>query len=148
MASALFPKEAEGRNYREEAHAILDDMIGKGNRVADARKKDLVYLEHLFDNFIQRFNEEGAAALTLFDSEDIESMLIPEEAGEPVNAINGGGLGSQLTPNSAVMQPQILPLDSGPSLGVDLLGSMGISSYDFYSIVDEIGPQNGFDILS
>lgn len=53
MADALFPdaQTPEMENHSQIAHAILDEMIFRGNRLANERKAELMHLETLFQEF-------------------------------------------------------------------------------------------------
>lgn len=148
MATSLFPKETEGRWYRHEAHTILDDMIKRGNRVAEARKKELLYLETIFDAFTERINREGAAPLTLFDQQDVCSSMMPrdEDVDEFCGAESMAGQSSRSTSANFEMQHRLLVSSPAPPIGLDLSDTMGISSFDFYSIVEQMAPQDGYDL--
>ncbi|KZF24974.1 Zn(II)2Cys6 transcription factor [Xylona heveae TC161] len=60
MANTLFPNMIDGQNtYSQDAHSILDEIICKGNRVAEVRKQELIYLEGLFQQLATRVDRRG-----------------------------------------------------------------------------------------
>lgn len=60
MAKALFPTVIgdDGLFQTEQTHNILDDMMSKGNLVAEVRKAELVHLETLFLEFTRRVRDQ------------------------------------------------------------------------------------------
>lgn len=140
MATALFPLESEGHSYRRQAHALLDDMINKGNNLVEGHKRELLYLERLFDEFTERVERQGIQTLTLGDLEvttrgtHIFANGYSQEA--PLDA--GGSSDSTM-----ISEPEhVVRLTSEPTTNLELMESMGISSYEFLSLVDEMGTQD------
>ncbi|RJE19496.1 hypothetical protein PHISCL_08158 [Aspergillus sclerotialis] len=136
MANALFPSTSDDRSYRKDVHAILDELILCGNRIADARKQELSRIEDLFQEFIRRVDQEGLRLLTLSDS------IIPDNTA--VNSQNGAQSGeASVTELGTVLQSsyreqQPVSVDASALAHADFLDSIGISSYEFLSIVDQI----------
>ena len=135
-ANALFPSSSDDRSYHQDAHAILDELILSGNRVADARKQELSRIEDLFQQFSKRVEHEGLQLLTLSDprlsdaaaenvQDGVHSAEVPAEESEPV-------LQSSFPDN------QLASVDASALAHADFLDSIGISSYEFLSIVDQI----------
>ncbi|KAL5362581.1 Zn(II)2Cys6 transcription factor [Aspergillus floccosus] len=148
MANTLFPHLAEGNPRSQQAHSLLDEMIHKGSRIAAVRKTELVHLEALFEELGTRIERRGLQVLTLSTPEDprpvpedstsgneraVSSMFNPENM--PLNTT--GEEESSSTPTSF---PQ-----STNSLG--LLENIGISSYEFFSILEQIGNPENYSIL-
>ncbi|OAQ92981.1 Zn(II)2Cys6 transcription factor [Purpureocillium lilacinum] len=158
MANALFPNLDDGPTSSQEAHAILDEMVFKGNRVAAMRKSELAHLETLFGELSKRAERRGLQTLTLsslpagsdmgpeLDHNSNENDVVTEDGsrdGYPahsertaVSAAGGDGghpLGPQLPPEA---------------VSNEYLGNIGISSYEFLSIVDQMGdPEGCYDEL-
>lgn len=65
MAGTLFPEEADRDMYSKLAHQSLDEMISKGNRVAEERKGELVLLESLCRELSLQSEQQGLQILTL-----------------------------------------------------------------------------------
>lgn len=139
MATTLFPHATEAQGYSEDAHSVLDEMISQGNMIAAARKTELTHLEGLFRELAAQIKRHGLQPLTLTtpdyagDQVDIgppaQVHHLHETTADPaldVHAIHGDSVSS---PSS------IPPLASG----VDLVNEFGISSYEFQSIIDQIG---------
>ncbi|KAJ5439990.1 uncharacterized protein N7458_010988 [Penicillium daleae] len=137
MANALFPPNTntDSRSYSQVAHSILDEMVLSGNRVAEARKRELISIEGLFKELARRVEQEGLRILTLADQglTDLAPLNIPNESRsdatitEPVTAFQS--LGRDDRPSSA---------GSLAPANIEFLDSIGISSNEFLSIVDQI----------
>ncbi|KAJ5355331.1 uncharacterized protein N7496_012543 [Penicillium cataractarum] len=136
IANSLFPKATDKDNFIEEAHNVLDEMIFKGNRLATARKTELAHLEGLFAELTVRVEQYGLQTLSLATPEQLHSNVEGQPSHMQVLHTEGhrqfdlGGI-----PNC---------LDTSPSMpnlagGVELLDDIGISSYEFLSIIDQIG---------
>ncbi|KAL3485509.1 hypothetical protein BJX62DRAFT_242865 [Aspergillus germanicus] len=166
MANALFPPSPETRLlYSQKAHAILNELILYGNRVAEARQRELSRIESLFLQFSNQVEEQGLRPLTLH-----ESVALNSSNNNTTTNTNNPQLHSNLqgaettitgrpqtdpereigllleTPASSASQPSNshnnLPLEAdspsaGNPVGLDS-DSFGISSYEFLSIVDQI----------
>lgn len=140
MANALFPHSTSGYNYSEQAHSVFDEMIFKENRIAVARKTELSHLEDLFRELATRIESHGLQTLTLSTPEHLqqpESMM----DNPPVHAED---LTKNTTNNGSDIQiphenPGYLPSGTHLTSDGDLLDGMGISSYEFLSIIEQIG---------
>lgn len=138
MANALFPSSTDDRSYSQATHAILDEMILCGNRVAEARKGELTRIEELFQDLAKRVEQEGLRILTLADPGLAEVMPVnmPDEAnnseeGVPVTE-------PETAPRSSARDTRPFSACSSTPANIDSLDSVGISSYEFLSIVDQI----------
>lgn len=140
MAITLFPHATEGQGYSKDAHSVLDEMISQGNMIAAARKTELTHLEGLFRELATQIKRHGLQPLTLTTpnyAEDEVNVVPPSQEqniheAPPVDP----ALDAHATPREMVSSPSsIPPLASG----VDLLNEFGISSYEFRSIIDQIG---------
>ncbi|KAJ5585102.1 fungal-specific transcription factor domain-containing protein [Penicillium hispanicum] len=135
MADALFPSSIDDHSYSQAAHSILDEMIICGNRVAGARKGELGRIEGLFQELSRRVEQEGLRTLTLSDPglTDTTNISIPEAQPGVIPMMEPDlGLGS-----SAQEERQFSIGPSGPTI-IGSLDSIGISSNEFLSIVDQI----------
>lgn len=134
MANTLFSHATESAEYSVKAHAILDEMIFKGNRLAAARKTELSHLEGLFHELAMRIKHYGLQEL----------FLTTPEHTEPLSDITAHHL-AHAEPSVANLQtPDTYEMHGYPSNarlpnGVELLDDIGISSYEFLSIIEQIG---------
>jgi hypothetical protein len=160
MAKTLFPSSTQDGLYSENAHAILDELILWGNRVATARKQELSRIEDLFQKLAERVEQEGLLLLTLSDaafnpdasvgSGPFNTTSMSQSQYIPIGRVSTADnvrLGAAaLHPSSAQQDNQSVPADppaTAPNL--DFLANIGISSYEFHSIIDQI---NNPEILS
>jgi hypothetical protein len=136
MANALFPSSTDERSYSQAAHSILDEMVLCGNRVAEARKGELTRIEGLFQDLAKRVEQEGLRILTLSDpglAEVIPVDIADEAHSEEVPVTEPG-----MTLRSSARDTRPFSAYSSPPANIDSLDSVGISSYEFLSIVDQI----------
>ncbi|OJJ33588.1 hypothetical protein ASPWEDRAFT_115897 [Aspergillus wentii DTO 134E9] len=130
IANTLFPK-GNDHAYSQKAHLILDEMIAKGNKVAEVRKAELSHLEALLEQLAARAKSQGFQTLTLSNSPRAEQE----------NHTGDGEI------NASVIESEALRTDALSS-DIEFLNDIGISSYEFYSIVDQIAnPDLPFSIL-
>lgn len=151
MAKAVFPNVTEGENENcmNDIHSILDQMIQRGNKLAAARKSELVQLEKLFQEVAERIERRGLETLTLPTS--LAPVPPPSElgsefmmAGRVERPQDSADLAACSVPlNSVPGSPSVLAQAS--SLG--FLDSIGISSYEFFSLVNQIGQTEGCSVL-
>ena len=142
MAHTLFPGAVEDCSLNQ-AYAILDGMIYKGNQVAAARKAELTHLEYLFQELATRIERCGLQTLTLpslpqddhaleNSSQQRDSQLLPIP--EPNLPIDG--------------DQELLTSDLPPTASnMECLDSLGLSSYEFFSIVAQIGHHDSYSLL-
>lgn len=141
MANALFPHLDDCHTYYQRAHTILDEMVSKGNKVAEMRKLELVHLERLFGELSKRVERSGLQTL---------GLTTPPEDGQPgAGCEDGGGCEGEGTPGvgGALPTPGDTELGSDLQPGIisnEFLDDLGISSYDFLSIVDQMGESDGY----
>ncbi|KAJ5337834.1 hypothetical protein N7452_004562 [Penicillium brevicompactum] len=139
MATTLFPHSTAGYEYSEQAHSIFDEMIFKGNKLATARKTELSHLEELFRDLAMRIESHGLQTLTLTTPEHLQSSENPISP-LPVHVEHSGeSLKYQGTDARAREDTGYLPSSPHISNNVELLDGMGISSYEFLSIIEQIG---------
>ncbi|RAL16619.1 Zn(II)2Cys6 transcription factor [Aspergillus homomorphus CBS 101889] len=144
MAQALFPLDPNEYGTRgiENAHSILDEMASKGNRLAENRSKELVYLEGLFGELAARIERRGLSTLTLKASTSTAAPLPPPP---PVYAPVPHDPGSGGEPMDPFWSSPSAPTPNTSNM--ELLDNIGISSYEFLSIVEQIGRQEYHSIL-
>lgn len=139
MATTLFPHSTAGYEYSEQAHSVFDEMIFKGNKLATARKTELSHLEELFRDLAMRIESHGMQTLTLTTPEHLQCSENPISP-LPVHAEHSGkSLKYQGTDARAREDTGYLPSSPHMSNNVELLDGMGISSYEFLSIIEQIG---------
>ncbi|KAJ5116279.1 hypothetical protein N7456_000627 [Penicillium angulare] len=138
MAKTLFAHAIEGEEYGEKAHSILDEMISKGNRLASSRKTELTHLEGLFNELALRIKHYGLQELLLTTPDNIDQEVNMHQQPNFQHLSHMDDSAAHLhTPDTYDMhgyqQPQRMPN------GVELLDDIGISSYEFLSIIEQIG---------
>lgn len=153
MTRTLFPRVADGEAGIHNAHSILDEMIYKGNKLAEVRKMELTQIESLFQQLATRIEQQGLQTLTLSSP---EQSVVSANTGYNNNNYNehqGGGNFATATatdpqasancmPENSQLPSGLLPQDTSD---LEFLESIGISSYEFLSIVDDI--DDNFGIL-
>ncbi|KAF3386956.1 hypothetical protein F1880_001157 [Penicillium rolfsii] len=148
MANALFPSDPDSQSYSHVAHSILDEMVLSGNRVAEARKRELIRIEGLFQELARRVEQEGLRILTLEDPglADLAPVNIPGESQPEDVSVTEPSIGFQ--PSTRDNRPY--PAGALAPANIEFLDSIGISSNDFLSIVDQINnpgmPYGALDI--
>lgn len=138
MANTLFPGYGDVQGCRHLAYPILDEMIARGKRVAEKRKRELVYLENLCSELASRIQQEGLQTLKL---------CVPEEtASEHARRLNDEqqrGLGVETDEGTISMDPDVMDHLGHPlhpqMTNIEFLDNIGISSEDFLSIVNQMG---------
>ncbi|EKV13328.1 hypothetical protein PDIG_38980 [Penicillium digitatum PHI26] len=120
-------------------------MITNGNRIAQARRDELLYLENLFQELSSRAVSQGLKPFTLDIPDGAEATTeirmddrngtVPDGKDDPISLDDH----DPLWMGYSIPGPHApYPTDMGvPS--VELLSYIGISSADFLSIVDQIG---------
>ncbi|KAJ5093546.1 hypothetical protein N7456_009407 [Penicillium angulare] len=145
MANALFPQVDHGQSLSRQAHVILDGMISHGNRIAEARKEELVYLENLFQTLTSRAKSQGLQLLTLSTPECPEPRAENYVDENPPLALTNSEWMSMPTSD----YPQTVYSNDLEMPSVELLSNIGISSAEFLNIVDTLGApdqsHNAFD---
>ncbi|BCS23122.1 uncharacterized protein APUU_31347S [Aspergillus puulaauensis] len=142
MAGALFPNVTESQDYIKDAYSILDQMIQRGSMLAAARKSELVQLEKLFQELARRIERRG-----------LETLILPGPSHSDPGADHLLRLDGH--DDATLAGTDTIPLDpASPSVlaqapNLDFLDSIGISSYEFFSLVDQIGHQEsmGMNVL-
>lgn len=136
MANAIFPSTSDLDRlvHIQQAHSILDEMIQKGNSVAEVRKAELVHLEWLFEQFATRVSQQDFQRRRL--SASIEAIMDPA-------AINVAATEPDLVSMTTLSESQALisPFPDTPD-NTEFLQSIGISSEDFLSIAEQMDSQS------
>ncbi|KAH9238184.1 hypothetical protein K456DRAFT_1747775 [Colletotrichum gloeosporioides 23] len=140
IANALFPSttEIDGPTHGREAHAILNDMIHKGNSVAEVRKAELTHLEFLFNEFAMRVNQPDVQpSRPLVRSLQLRPFpsIWESSTAEP-----------DLASMTTLSEPQPLVCAPETPSNAEFLDSIGISSDDFLSIVEQMGSHDDADL--
>lgn len=140
MAHTLFPHADPSQTYNHDAHLILDEMIAKGNRLAAVRKSELSHLEMLFGELAARIERRGLQTLTLssLDNEIVDSST--EQQQQQLTTSTPGDEPIPFTVPTESDLPQT-PRD------LEILDSIGISSDEFFSIVNQMGNPENWSML-
>ncbi|KAK2609151.1 hypothetical protein QQS21_002233 [Conoideocrella luteorostrata] len=149
MAKGLFPDTDEHQPYSEQVHSILGHMIARGNKVAELRKAEFSHIEYLFDELAKRAERSGLQTLTLVSPENIEDITITDSLDHRVEDEdpNAGpmALDQGLPRLNAVGEPLLHP----PLIltNNEFLDDIGISSYEFLSIVNQMGYIDNYESI-
>jgi hypothetical protein len=146
MASSLFPGVTDGQGYVQQAHSIFDDMIGKGNKLAQGHRAELAHLETLFQELTRQSEQQGLETLTLRAPDGSEydhfgsqhASLGPEIDPALVMASVPPTIGIPLSIGGD-MPPSPTSGTTQPLTNMEFLDNIGISSFDFFDIVDQLG---------
>ncbi|KAL1852220.1 hypothetical protein Plec18167_006034 [Paecilomyces lecythidis] len=146
MANSLFPNALDGENYSQEAHSILDEMTYKGNRLAAARKTEFTHLEMLFQELALRIERRGLRTLSLSSPEQNREGAETEDPGEQQEdemPIDPDTMSLSIPGDASCSSSALGQIPSG----LEFLDHIGISSYEFMSIVDQIGNLDNYSML-
>lgn len=148
MADALFANGAEGNSSVHHAHASLDEMISKGNRVAEVRKGELVRLQSLCQELEKQSDQRGLRSLSLLYPSELEMgqgsdrdpVAVTDNPGSIDPAVDSG---ISMASSNFGISPFSMPgnMLAGHSNTLSSLGTFedtGISSEEFFSIVDQM----------
>jgi proline utilization trans-activator len=148
MASTLFHSVANDQDFAAKAHEILDELIYKGNRVAQARKTELLNLQNLCLELNRQSEQHGLQPLALGISFNNDVISSTTELPEQMPGTWGGPTGMSVAALMDTSRVDIAQSDAFVPSNLDFLDGIGISSGDFYSIVEEMGSQNIFGSLA
>lgn len=136
MANTLFPDD---HGCRHLVHPILDDMIARGKKVAEKRKRELIYLENICQELSARIQQEGLQTLSLIVPEDTASEAARHLSEERRRAMAGENEEHHIPLDADAMSAMDQPIHPHMGNNIDFLDNIGISSEDFLSIVQQIG---------
>jgi proline utilization trans-activator len=136
LANTVFQSGGNGETYSQNAHSILDDIISGGNKVAEARKGELVRIEDLCKELNHRVQEEGLQVFSLSNRADTETSWVDSGDTERQRAVSTAGtIALPQWPTTDIPQ---FPAETSMLAHVDTLEDVGISSYEFLSIVSQL----------
>lgn len=146
MAKTLFPATVNDDSSAAQAHTIIDEMISKGNRIAQARKDELTRLESLCQDLVMQSEQRGLQILNL-------TYPVESEHGSGGEGFALGGVGQAFGTGSAPSDDQntTTGADGGPQtsstsfphdmqamVDYSLMEDIGISSDAFFAIVNQM----------
>ncbi|KAI5460366.1 Zn(II)2Cys6 transcription factor [Mariannaea sp. PMI_226] len=146
IAYTLFPHVADGPAYSKIAHSILDEMISKGNKLAEVRKSELTHIEMLFKEFALRTEQQGLETLTLLTPD----AIIDPRLGIGSKELKEGDSAIDTEMSCVPMASHNLQVPtSHPHASTSVeLDNLGISSEEFLSIMDQMDTQDfGYGML-
>lgn len=165
IASAVFPGIASSQpcNFRD-SHLIFDELVRKGNRVAEARVSQLIFLETAFEEFATRAKQQGLqmpcwsgapvdtwtdVAAIIADPAQEHQRHTERQSQHAMQDVSGDMSFPADVANFDGM-PLSIGEDSQLSDNAQFLDNIGISADDFLDIVDSIGGMeyDGFAELS
>lgn len=145
MADALFANGEQPRSSLLLAHEALNEMISKGNRVAEVRKSELIRLQELCNELAQQSDRRGLQALSLLQPTDPVINM-----GDQTTCTEER-IGHDLDPGAFGLITPFIPTEPiGPTEDLNSLhnsgifSDTGISSGEFLSIVDQMESQDIF----
>lgn len=160
--------EAQPFQSQEVIHSLFDEMAHKGNRIAQVKKAQLVRLETSFQELAAKVKQQGLQAASLSDPSGAQaeapvtaSAEQRQSAGSNREYVQGGisplhaqGMGPDVCMNAAspsdamsstIMDTQLGGVSIEPSLtgsvqtpNIEFLENIGISSDEFFRIVDQM----------
>lgn len=153
MANALFPATEDSTVCSRTAQNILTEMTNKGNKIATIRKRELDSLQTLLVELSTRAENSGLQTLTLATPELAEftpgqqlqtarSVQLIHASQQDRVRVNGTALQGANT-----LQPLFSDMRSPSShqmepLNNEFLDNIGISSYEFFNLVEQMGSQD------
>lgn len=151
MANTLFPATEESTLYSRTADDILTEMAAKGNKVAGIRRKDLDALRELLNELSKQAESNGLQALSLTTPEmadldprqHLQTHLLQStdvQQQDRQTAFSTVPDFNPLFPLSGDMFSPT-PLQMEP-LNNEFLDNIGISSYELFSLVEQMGNPN------
>ena len=147
MASALFPSVADDQDYSRMAYTTLDEMIQQGNKIAEVRKAELIYLERLCQELASQSEQHDLQTLSLTGPDGSETDTDTHMLTQPDHTATMPSAADVSIGPPAPMPGQ--PVAPGPDFrppmsNIEFLDDIGISSENFFSIVDQMGDQDIF----
>lgn len=148
MANALFPDVADFGSCNEMAHQILNDLVYRGNRVARARRSELRHLEDLCSELISRGQQKGLQPLHLLGP-DPQGLNLGRDASSEHEGLHSAGNNAHPRTKCVDTNQSIqIGFHAHPTSDTEFLDSIGISSEEFLSIVQQMGDSETFpDIM-
>ena len=138
MANALFPGVLDYEECHQLTHQILGYLISRGNRVARARKSELLHLESLFQNLVDQVQQQGHQTLDL----SCFGGTVPEASrrgDEEQDGMPGVYHGPHPLENEADPAQSLGAMNPPMASEMGFLDDLGISSEAFLSIVQQMG---------
>lgn len=141
--STLFPDLVGEQTFRSKTNSIMEEIISKGNKVAEVRKSDLRRLESLFEELTRQesaiFHNAGGRAEEVNPAANTTSTVrqAPDLHDLDTNPTLPGVVNSELL-IPVELSDSDLP-DGQNLLGEDFLANFGLSSDSMLSVVDQIG---------
>lgn len=131
LISAILPDTLPDPNYREMGFSLLDEMISRGNRVAQIRKSEIELLEELVQPMMRphiRPTQPGANALA-----HVMAPLAPNHLHEQVNTPIAALDAAVTTPALQAGQEDDLSFD---------WRDLGLSMDHMLSVTDQLDANN------
>lgn len=152
MTRTLFPNVTEGEAWNHYAHSIFDEMIARGNRLAEVRKMELSQIDSMLHEVSVRVEQQGLQTLSLLSTPEQQQSYATSHSQTHQERTFAATTDHQITVTMPAMTEDSQSTPSAllqePSSNLDFLDDMGISSYEFFSIVDQIwSSQNNFGVL-
>ena len=156
MASAAFPGMVNSQPYNlRDSHLLFDELVHKGNRVAEARQSQLIFLEIALDEFAMKAKQQGLQAPCLSGAADeawsgAATIVVDpgQEDRQSPEANEGQQMGEQGQGAVAAFSVDVADTSEMPVLveenppvpvNAQFLDGSGISADEFLGIADTIG---------
>lgn len=149
MAKSLFRHTDDVESCSEQTHAILKIMISRGNKIAQMRQAEFIHIESLFSELVRRTEKNGLETLTLVTPDATDSAAKTglfdnyfEQSSHGGSEVADSNLQSFLGDLEPVSQAQ------SEISANELLSDVGISSYEFLSIVEQMSYVDDYGNMS
>ena len=143
MADALFPDVVDYPSCHQQVHLILENLISRGNRVAQSRRSELLHLENLCQELTTQVQLQGHQMLHLSTLEGMAADFARRMNEEPLQPQHQDRMPPATVDsdaNTLVEAPTERPFPPPHAISnMEFLDDVGISSEEFLSIVQEIG---------
>ncbi len=153
MANALFPATEDSTLYSRTAQDILNEMTEKGNKIAAIRKREFYILQALLAELSTRAENSGLQTLTLATPElaefgprqqphaprSVQSTHASQQDRVLAASTALQGANTLLPVFSDMRSPMSLQMEP---LNNEFLDNIGISSYEFFNLVEQMGSQD------
>lgn len=149
MAKSLFRHTDDVESCSEQTHAILKIMISRGNKIAQLRQAEFIHIESLFSELVRRTEKNGLETLTLVTPDATDCAA---KRGLFDNYFEQSSHGGSEVADSSLqnMLGDLEPVSQAQSemSANELLSDVGISSYEFLSIVEQMSYVDDYGNIS
>ncbi|OJJ94763.1 hypothetical protein ASPACDRAFT_127913 [Aspergillus aculeatus ATCC 16872] len=137
LITAILPDAAMDPAYRETGFSLLNEMIERGNRVAQLRKSEIELLEELVQPLVQRHHTPPVSTDTAHGQ-----LATPESQQRPLGHLEHlSGPSAEEVDSIPTIPPTDVPPDPEDELSLDWRG-LGLSLDYMLSVTDQLNANN------